>query len=120
MSAEYVVAKVGDLPEGSHKLVEAGRHRLGLFNVHGKYYTLPNACLHQNGPLCLGVVTGTLEASAETNWERSWVRDGESIVCPWHTLEYDIATGRCLSNPRRRLATYQVEVSGQEIKVIVP
>ena len=120
MSAEYVVAKVEDLPEGSHKLVEAGGRELGLFNVRGQYYALPNACLHQNGPLCLGVVSGTVDASAETGWERTWVREGETIICPWHTMEFDITTGRCLSNPKRRLATYQVEVTGQEIKVVIP
>jgi nitrite reductase/ring-hydroxylating ferredoxin subunit len=120
MRAEYVVAKVRDLPEGSHKVVEAGGRSLGIFNVHGQYYALPNACLHQNGPLCLGAVSGTLEASAETGWELTWVREGETLICPWHTMEFDILTGRCLLNPKRRLATYQVEVSGQEIKVVIP
>lgn len=119
MSVEYVVARVGDLPEGSHKIVEAGGRKLGLFNVRGRYYAISNACIHQNGPLCLGAVSGTVASSAETGWERAWVRQGEIIVCPWHSMEFDITTGRSVAHPKRRVSTYHVNVVGEEIKVAI-
>jgi nitrite reductase (NADH) small subunit len=54
MTQEYVVANVDDLPEGRHVVVEVQGREIGLFNVRGQYYALPNACFHQNGPLCHG------------------------------------------------------------------
>ncbi|HWE61911.1 MAG TPA: Rieske 2Fe-2S domain-containing protein, partial [Chloroflexota bacterium] len=60
--AEYVVGRIDDLPQGSRRIVRAGRLEIGVFNVEGRYYALPNVCAHQFGPLCEGVITGTLVA----------------------------------------------------------
>lgn len=117
MGSEYVVANIDEVPEGTHKVVLAGGREVGLFNVGGTYYALPNNCFHQNGPLCQGAVSGTVESTKESGWQPTWVRQGEIIICPWHTLEFDIKTGRCLADPRRRLPTYEVEVVGSEIKL---
>ncbi len=120
MSSEHVVANVDEVPEGKHKVVQVGAREIGVFNVHGNYYALPNNCFHQNGPLCRGSISGTVEASEATGWKPTWGREGEVIICPWHTLEFDIKTGRCLADPRRRLPTYKVEVVGSEIKLTLP
>ncbi len=120
MAAEYVVARVGDLPEGAHKVFQVGGREIGIFNVAGRYYALPNHCLHQNGPLCRGSVSGTIETNLETDWRPTWVREGEIVVCPWHTMEFDIITGRCLAQPRKRIATYPVKVVNSEITVSMP
>jgi nitrite reductase/ring-hydroxylating ferredoxin subunit len=41
-------------------------------------------------------------------------------VCPWHRYEFDLATGRCVADPARlRVATYRIEVEGDEIAVYV-
>ena len=119
MTQEYVVATVDELPEGQHIVVEVRGREIGLFNVQGQYYALPNACIHQNGPLCRGATSGTVIADASTNWKRTWARDGEVIVCPWHSLEFDIKTGQCLAYPRRKLPTWQVKVEGAQLKVVM-
>lgn len=118
MTAEYTVARQEELPEGSSLVVQVEGREIGVFNVHGLYYALPNVCFHQNGPLCQGSTSGTLVASAETNWKPQWAHDGEIIVCPWHSLEYNITTGRSLAYPNRRVPVYQVKVDNGEIKVI--
>jgi nitrite reductase/ring-hydroxylating ferredoxin subunit len=117
MTVEYDVAHVADVPEGAHIVVEVAGREVGVFNVQGSYYALPNVCFHQNGPLCRGTVSGTLAASAETGWKLAWVHEGEIIVCPWHSLEYNIATGQCLAYPSRRLPTYLVRIDDERIKV---
>ncbi len=33
------------------KLVEAGGHRVAVFNVGGSYYAIESACPHRGGPL---------------------------------------------------------------------
>jgi len=115
--AEHVVGTLADFPPGSHKVVEVGRARVGVFNVGGRFYALPNVCPHQAGPLCEGKVNGTTASSAATGWRFAWVRDGEVVACPWHGHEFDITTGRSLSNPRLKVRTYPVVVEDGQVKV---
>jgi 3-phenylpropionate/trans-cinnamate dioxygenase ferredoxin subunit len=89
MASEYMVALVDDLPQGTHKVFQVGGREIGIFNVGGRYYALPSNCLHQNGPLCRGSVSGTVETSAEAGWKPTWVREGEIIIArgtPWSSM----------------------------------
>jgi nitrite reductase/ring-hydroxylating ferredoxin subunit len=117
---EYALTQESDLPEGTHKVFRVGGREIGVFNVAGRYYALPNHCPHQNGPLCRGSVSGTVEATVEGDWKPVWTREGEIIVCPWHTMEFDITSGRCLADPRRRISTYEVKVVDSEIRIRIP
>jgi nitrite reductase/ring-hydroxylating ferredoxin subunit len=118
--AEHAVAELADLPEGTHIVVEAGGRELGVFNIRGDLYALPNVCPHQNGPLCRGVTSGTLRASEDSRWKSEWILDGDVIVCPWHGLEFEIPTGRCLAYADRSLLTFKVKVVGDKIVVVLP
>ena len=117
--AEHIVGPVADFPPGSHRVVQAGRIAVGVFNVDGQLHALPNVCPHQFGPLCEGTVNGTTACTAETGWEFAWVRDGEIVTCPWHGIEFDIATGRSLSSPRLKVRTYPVRVEDGQVKVTI-
>ena len=117
MTNEYVVGHVDDLPVGGRILTKIGNRLIGVFNIAGKYFALPNVCIHQNGPLCDGAVSGTLKANRETGWKVEWVQEGEILVCPWHSMEYDITTGQCLAFPEMRLPTYDVEVKDSQVVV---
>lgn len=114
---EHIVGSLADFPPGSHKVVAAGRAQIGVFNVGGRFYALPNVCPHQAGPLCEGNVGGTTACSAGTDWRFAWVREGEVVACPWHGLEFDITTGRSLSSPKLRVRTYPVTVEDGQVKV---
>jgi len=118
---DVVVGRLADFPEGTHRVVEAGGRRIGVFNIGGRLYGLPNRCAHQGGPLCEGRrLTGTLAADAAGGWRPRWELDGEVIACPWHGLEYHVPTGRCLAMPEIRLRRYKVAVRGDEVYVSVP
>ena len=117
---ETVVGRLADFPAGSHKVVQIGRRRIGVFNIGGRFYGLPNVCPHQTGPLCQGRdTTGTLTADREGAWKPRWVMEGEVIACPWHGLEYHVPTGRCLAYPEITLRRYAVTVRGDEVVVTV-
>ena len=116
---EHVVGRVEDFPPGTHRLVQVGRIEIGIFNVDGTLHALPNVCPHQFGPLCTGTVNGTTACSAATGWRFAWVREGEIVTCPWHGIEFEIATGRSLSSPRLRVRTYPVAVEDGRVKVTV-
>jgi nitrite reductase (NADH) small subunit len=107
------VHEVGTLDQflpNSHRVVRIGKIAVGVFNVDGTLYALPNFCPHQQGPLCEGTTSGEWRCSADTGWKHEFGRRGEIVVCPWHGIEFDITTGRCLSSPRYRVRTYQVSV----------
>ncbi len=115
---EHVVGDVSEFPEGSHRVVRVGRREIGIFNIGGEFYGLPNICPHQTGPLCEGrPALGTLTAIAENDWRFEWVHDGEIVVCPWHGLEYHVPTGRCLAYPSINLRRYEVVAEGGKVKV---
>ena len=96
---EHVVAEA--LADGERVVAEVDGVEVGVFRVDGEYHAYPNACLHQNGPLCEGTVTGTTEASF----------DRESL-----DLDIDLRTGHCLSRADLRLPAYEVyERDGQVV-----
>ncbi len=115
--AEHTVGPAADFPPGTHRIVKVRNVEIGVFNVAGRYYALPNVCTHQFGPLCEGTVNGTTACNAATGWRYAWVRDGEIVTCPWHGMEFDITTGRCLANPRVRLRSYLVTVEDGQVKL---
>jgi nitrite reductase (NADH) small subunit len=117
---EVVVGRLADFPDGTHKVVEAAGRQIGVFNIAGRFYGLPNLCPHQTGPLCEGrTLTGTLAADRDSGWSPRWVMQGEVIACPWHGLEYHVPTGRCLAYPEITLRRYPVTVRGADVVVTV-
>ncbi len=116
---EYVVGTVDELPVGSKRIVTVGGVEIGVFNVKGQFYALPNHCFHQGGPLCEGNVGATVVATKESGWKPEWVQEGEVVVCPWHGLEFNITTGRCLGRRHARLRRYRVRVVDGQVRVSV-
>jgi nitrite reductase (NADH) small subunit len=117
-----VVGPVEELPPGERKIVVPfrGRAGIGVFNVNGTFHALRNLCPHKSGPLCVGRVGPLVVADAPptaADAELGVVRDGEIIRCPWHMWEFEIATGRCLVDPRARVKTYPVVVESGQVVV---
>ena len=117
---EHVVGDLSEFPENSHKVVKVGRREIGIFNIGGEFYGLPNICPHQTGPLCEGkTTTGTLVARKDNDWRFEWDYEGEIVACPWHGLEYHVPTGRCLAFSNIKVRTYKVVVEDGKVKVRV-
>jgi nitrite reductase (NADH) small subunit len=93
------VARRGDIPDGSGKIVEAGGRLLALFHSGGRFYAIDNACPHQGGSLGEGEVYGT------------------RVVCPLHGWEYDFATGCNVDDPSMKVACFEVKLEGDDIMV---
>ena len=100
--AEFVkVANLSDLGPGSSITVEANGKAVALFNVDGAVYALDNTCLHRGGPLGEGFL------------------EGDVVTCPWHMWEYNVRTGEKVGDPSLKVASYPVEVEGNDITVQV-
>jgi len=64
---------------------------LAVFVVDGEYHVTDARCPHNRGPL--------VECT---------IRDGRTLVCPWHWFKYDLRTGACANLARYRLRVYPV------------
>jgi nitrite reductase/ring-hydroxylating ferredoxin subunit len=111
--ARHIVGPAADLPPGSCRLARIGRIEVGIFNVGGTYYALNNRCPHAGGPLCLGEVTGTTESAGP--YRVAWVRQGEIVACPWHAWEFELASGRTITQPTKAVRTYPVRVEDGQV-----
>lgn len=98
--ADFVkVATLSELPPGTAKAVEVGGNSVALYNVAGTVYATANTCPHRGGPLGEGELNEGV------------------ITCPWHGFQYDVATGKCRTNPALSLGCHPVRIEGQDVLV---
>lgn len=102
---------------GSRVVTDCNGIEVAVFNLNGKYYALPNYCLHAGGPLGEGALTG----HATVNEDQDVVYDETKkvIECPWHTWRFDVTTGMNIDDPRYKLPTFDVETEGGKIYVVI-
>ena len=108
--AEHIIGAIADFPPGSQKVISIGKLQVGIFNVEGELYALPNICPHQFGPICTGRVSSTLLSDEEHEWNHYWGLDGRVVACPWRGIEFDITTGQSLASTRLKVRQYQIAV----------
>ncbi len=98
--AEMVkVANTDELEPGQGMVAEVGGKEIAVFNVEGTFYALDNTCVHRGGPLGEGELIGDV------------------VTCPWHSWEYNVTTGACVTNPSACVARFPVAVEGNTVKV---
>jgi 3-phenylpropionate/trans-cinnamate dioxygenase ferredoxin subunit len=112
------VAAVAEIPVGERKLIVVDDRSLGIFNVDGTFIAVLNVCPHALAPVCLGRVSGTTLPSDPGEYR--WGRDGEILTCPWHGWEFDLRSGRALTNEKLHLRTYPTEVENGTVFVRLP
>lgn len=93
------IAKISEIAPGTIREVQAEGKTLAVANVDGKFYAISNTCIHRGGPLGQGSLVGRL------------------VTCPWHGWSYDVSTGTASHNQAAGVASYPVEVRGEEVFV---
>lgn len=111
----YHAVSRDELGDGDRILVDVEGREIAVFNSGGEFHAVLNFCPHQGGPLCEGLLDGTLTMTDE--WEWTYGSEGEVVSCPWHGWEFDITTGEHLSNSEHRVPTYEVVVRDGEVYV---
>ncbi len=69
------ITPVENVPPREGRPVRVSGHDIAIFNLNGRFLTIENACPHQGGPLCDGIVSGA------------------TVVCPLHGWRFDLETG---------------------------
>jgi nitrite reductase (NADH) small subunit len=93
--------KIGELPPGMTRELQLDGKVIALSNVGGKLYAINNVCLHRGGPLGEGELSGQV------------------VTCPWHGWQYDVTSGKLVTNPAVGVETYPVELRGDDVYVDV-
>ncbi len=87
------VAVLTDFPSGASKAVYHQGGQVALFHTEAGIFAVANRCSHANGPLADGAVEGT------------------TVTCPYHSTQFDLATGVPLCGPASRpIPTYDVRI----------
>jgi nitrite reductase (NADH) small subunit len=93
------IAKISEVPNFGKKVVSISGREILLVNVKGAIYAVENECPHQGSPLGAAVV-----------------KDGY-LSCPRHGYRFNLADGHCAEHPQFVLATFPVQLDGDEILV---
>ena len=96
------VGTLSRLAAGSVTEASIGREHYAICNVDGRIHALAGTCPHRGGPLGQGAVNGA------------------SLTCPWHAWEFDCSTGANDYNPEVKIATFTVQISGDDILIDIP
>jgi nitrite reductase/ring-hydroxylating ferredoxin subunit len=88
--------------DGQIHPIWVGRYCIGIVRVQDRLIAFLSACPHRSAEL----VQGKLE--------------NEVLTCPWHEWRFDLATGRCMTNPHANLNLFNVTLEGDEVYVEVP
>ena len=113
------VGPADEIKPGQPAFVKHGEVEIAVFRLGGGFRAYRNRCPHQQGPVCTGPVSGTLVATADTDWRLAWVLEGRVLICPWHSMEFDLDTGRRIRARTERLRAYPVEVDNGQVYVQV-
>ena len=76
------VAKVDEIPPSTMKHVEVNNREILVANVDGKFYAIDDRCGHTSARLSRGGLRGNI------------------VTCPLHGAQFDVTTGRKLTEPR--------------------
>ena len=96
-------ARTSDIPLGKGCLIESSPIPVAVFNAgQGRFYAVSGLCPHEDGPLADG-----------------WV-EGDTVVCPWHGFDFELATGACRVADDLSIAVYRTRIADGVVEVELP
>ena len=109
------VGAAGEFADRTVRVVRAGGREIGVVRWDGRFYALSNVCVHQNGPVCSGILSARLTAGAPGGMQLDEATP--VIACPWHGWEYHVRTGAAIWDAAYRLRTFSVSVADGRVLV---
>lgn len=111
-----IVCKRDELGPGQMRAVVKGRAPIVVVcSADEEYYAVRGICPHQGGMLAAGQLTELTVSDEPGAYELA--ESKEVLRCPWHSFDYNVTTGQCVSDPRLRIKTYPVSIENEHIVV---
>ena len=123
MARRLWAARASEIGPGERIRLELEGFKLGIFRLSDGFFALEDKCPHQQGLVCAGNLFREVTAYVEDDGRvrEHYARDEADVVaCPMHGWEFEIRTGECLANRRRKVQRFPVEVDGEDLYVILP
>lgn len=117
----YLVGDASSWREGDRQFTEVMGRQLVVFAVDGAFVAYDNVCPHSGGPVCEGRVMPAVKAAVADNGTYHGEHSDDAdphLVCPWHGWEFELKTGRCIGDVRRKLRGFPVVVDEGKVYVI--
>jgi nitrite reductase (NADH) small subunit len=87
------VLDLAELGQGKSALVTVDGVDVALFRQGEEILAIGNACVHQGGSLCDGLV------------------EGDIVTCPLHGWEFDLRSGACMTVPGESVPRFVATVA---------
>ena len=120
--AELYVGRRSDLVDGTRIFLDLGETEVGVLAHEGRLYAFENRCLHQGGPVCEGMILGQVEELIDADGRTRGARFSTTelhLICPWHAVEYDLETGECVADRRKRLRRYELRERDDDVYLAI-
>lgn len=108
-----------DFEEGKCRIFELEGKSVGVVRWRGDFFAARNYCPHMGAQLCLGKVEAMLTGAdpigrVEPDEERP------VLGCPWHGWQFDLRSGKSVSDERYKIRTYPIEVVDSRVLIDIP
>ncbi|MEM8946832.1 MAG: Rieske (2Fe-2S) protein [Planctomycetota bacterium] len=103
MTEFVTIAKVGSIPAGEGATFPLADRLVAVFHHEGQYFAIDDLCPHMGASLGAGQLD----------------EEGK-VMCPWHAWRFDVCDGTWCDNPRLKIDSFPVRISGDEIQVALP
>lgn len=96
------LVKVEDVAKDFGKTVKVADLEIALFRLKsGEFYAIENRCPHRGGVLVEGLISG------------------QHVFCPMHDWKIDITTGKVQEPDHGCVKTFEVEVEGDDVYLLL-
>ena len=111
------VGAAASFEDGRPRRVELDGRALVVVRRADRFFALRDTCPHQGARLSDGRVGGTA-LKCMPGEGIPYGRAGEILTCPWHGWEFDLCSGRSLTNPLQvRVRAYPAWVEAGRVLV---
>jgi nitrite reductase/ring-hydroxylating ferredoxin subunit len=93
------VCAEADITDGSMCSFQIGETHLVVCRTGGELHAFNGICPHRGAMLGQGTL------------------DGQAVICPWHNWEFDVTTGKGVTNEQSSIPVYPVRVENGDIFV---
>ena len=80
----------------------------GATYINNEYKVILNVCPHEGAEICKGVINSLIHSSEVGSFDLD--SDKKVVVCPWHRWEFDLLTGKSLTNTGKKIAVFETLV----------